>query len=443
MDYRVWIKNDDWRKIDNNVLEDIDRAVEYGIKYNIHVKINFHRAPGYTVANPKEKKPVWTDDEALDVCAMHWNHFAKRYAGISSRYLSFNLFNEPSDIKIEPFMKVHRRLCEAIRAEDPDRLIICDGMKWGTVPVLELLELKTAQATRGYMPMEISHYHASWVGDSLKNMKELPAWPLIGANGMLFAPGKQGINKNSQKSIRFTLPGNCGKINFKMTVGIVSNRLDLTAVALDENEKEISILMKKEFISGPGDGEWSKVNYKKEWNCYQNYFGREYQIEIPANAKFFELRAGKGDWMAFEKFSLQSEKAQKEISVPATARWDEPSLTMNYLVDDAGNARLTGGSCQDKKWHYDNYILPWKKWQESGGGMMVGEFGAYKYTPHEVVLAWMEDLLSNWKEAGWGWALWNFRGEIGCIDSNRADVVYEDFHGHKIDRKMVELLQKY
>ena len=74
---------------------------------------------------------------------------------------------------------------------------------------------------------------------------------------------------------------------------------------------------------------------------------------------------------------------------------------------------------------------------------IVGEFGAYNKTPHDVVLAWLEDCLANWKEANMGWAMWNFRGSFGVLDSDRKDVQYEDFHGHKLDRKMLELLQKY
>jgi endoglucanase len=56
-----------------------------------------------------------------------------------------------------------------------------------------------------------------------------------------------------------------------------------------------------------------------------------------------------------------------------------------------------------------------------------------------VALAWMEDNLSLWKAAGWGFSLWNLRGSFGLMDSERQDVQYEDFKGHKLDRKMLEL----
>ena len=74
--------------------------------------------------------------------------------------------------------------------------------------------------------------------------------------------------------------------------------------------------------------------------------------------------------------------------------------------------------------------------------MHVGEWGAYSYTPHTVVLAWMSDRLRNWQQAGMGWALWNLRGGFGLLDSDRADVVYEPYRGHRLDRKMLELLRQ-
>jgi len=53
----------------------------------------------------------------------------------------------------------------------------------------------------------------------------------------------------------------------------------------------------------------------------------------------------------------------------------------------------------------------------------------------------MRDVLDLWKEAGWGWALWNLRGGFGILDSARSDVQYEVFRGHKLDRQMLKLLQ--
>jgi endoglucanase len=98
-----------------------------------------------------------------------------------------------------------------------------------------------------------------------------------------------------------------------------------------------------------------------------------------------------------------------------------------------------------KTWDRDRLsevlIEPWKALAAKGVGVHVGEWGCYNKTPHDVALAWMKDYLSLWKEAGWGWALWNLRGDFGILDSGRADVTYEDHKGLKLDRKMLELLR--
>ena len=98
---------------------------------------------------------------------------------------------------------------------------------------------------------------------------------------------------------------------------------------------------------------------------------------------------------------------------------------------------------EDREWLKATVMEPWRQAQARGIGVMVGEFGCFNRTPHDVVLRWMEDCLQNWQEAGWGWALWNFRGSFGVLDSGRMDVQYEDFHGHQLDRRMLDLLQRY
>jgi endoglucanase len=85
-------------------------------------------------------------------------------------------------------------------------------------------------------------------------------------------------------------------------------------------------------------------------------------------------------------------------------------------------------------------IAKWKPLTDRGAPVHVGEWGCFNKTPHDVALAWMADLLSLWREAGWGWSMWNLRGAFGIVDSGRADVAYEDFRGHKLDRRMLDLL---
>jgi endoglucanase len=100
-----------------------------------------------------------------------------------------------------------------------------------------------------------------------------------------------------------------------------------------------------------------------------------------------------------------------------------------------------GGVHWDKETLQTRQIAPWQRLENQGVGVMVGEFGAYNKTPHRVVLAWMRDYVDLWTVAGWGWAMWNFTGSMGILDSDRADVEYENWHGHKLDRQMLTLAQ--
>jgi endoglucanase len=278
MSYLCWVEGGDWLRFREVELKHVDEAIGFGKRYGIHVNLNLHRAPGYCVNPPAEPMDLFKDEAALAACGAHWGMFARRYRGISNRQLSFDLLNEPKDLDEGEYHRVVKRLVEAIRSEDKERLVIADGLRWGNRPVRRLVGLGVAQSTRGYQPMRVSHHGASWVrGEGWPE----PSWPLTLKEGDV----------------------------------------------------------------------WDKARLKRE------------QIE------------------------------------------------------------------------------PWRELEREGVGVHVGEWGAYNRTPHGVALAWMRDCLDLWREAGWGWALWNLRGSFGVVDSERKDVEYEAFRGHRLDRRMLELLR--
>lgn len=279
LSYRCWSSPDDLRTLREPVLKEIDDAVEYGRRHNVHVCLNFHRAPGYCVNPPAEPFDLWKDEAALEGCAFQWARFAERYKGIPNSRLSFNLLNEPAKLPEGDYVRVVRRLTESIREQDARRLIMADGLEWGRVPVHGLVDLKIAQCTRGYDPMQLTHFKANWVQGA--DRWPSPTWPLASERGPA----------------------------------------------------------------------WNKDRLRKE------------------------------------------------------------------------------------------KIEPWKALEAKGVGVMIGEWGTHQYTPHDAVLGWMRDMMELWKEAGWGWALWNLHGNFGVFDSGRPDVRYEEFRGRKLDRAMLNVLQ--
>ncbi len=100
------------------------------------------------------------------------------------------------------------------------------------------------------------------------------------------------------------------------------------------------------------------------------------------------------------------------------------------------------GVLQDKAWLKEHFA-PWIDLVNQGGGVHCGECGAWKETPHPVALAWMDDMFSILTEHGIGFALWEFDGTFGILNSTRKDVTYENWYGQKLDRKMLDLLTKF
>jgi len=201
MDYWLWVDSD-WKttrslrpadafQIDEGALERVDRAVRLCRRYNLHVSLNFHRAPGYCINNP-EREPfvLWTDKLAEDAFVYHWELFAKRYKGEPKETVSFNLINEapyPQEgyMTHADYARVMTHATKAIRKHAPDHLIIVDGLSVGTSVVTELVPLGVAQSVHAYWPYGISHYRAKWLDGASRF--PTPTWPVKNQDGSVQA----------------------------------------------------------------------------------------------------------------------------------------------------------------------------------------------------------------------------------------------------------------
>lgn len=177
-------------KMDNAVLEQIDGLIFMAHKYNLHVSLNLHRAPGYCInAGFHEPYNLWKDKEAQDAFNHHWGMWAERYKNISPSRLSFDLLNEPAYIEDmndqyankgpvpgDIYHKVAAGAVNAIRKITPDRLIVADGNGGGNSVIPEITDLNVGQSCRGYWPGLVSHYQASWVWKD-PSQAPVPVWP--------------------------------------------------------------------------------------------------------------------------------------------------------------------------------------------------------------------------------------------------------------------------
>ncbi|MGB8734351.1 MAG: cellulase family glycosylhydrolase, partial [Candidatus Sulfotelmatobacter sp.] len=320
MDYRFWTAPDLFT-IEEKRVEPIDRAIRLGEKYGIHVNVCLHRAPGLCIldtmdekltgiAVTKEKTNVFDDAHTFDAFVHQWTFFAGRYKGISSQKLSFNLVNEPvalpteaelaeitkhgpvktTDLFNAAFLQRHAKdytrlakaSADAIRAQDPQRLVVTDGYPGAGEPIPDLFGTGMMQSCHTYNPIQLTHHNCEWARGILTGSEPMPTWPLKDGQGKVIC--------------------------------------------------------------------------------------------------------------------------------------DRATLETNFE--------------------------PWGKLVAQGVPIHFGEMGCYKHTPPEVVLAWFNDTLDVLGELNSGWALWNFRGPFGVLDTERAGTKFEDWQGHKLDRPLLTLLQK-
>jgi endoglucanase len=142
----------------------------------------------------------------------------------------------------------------------------------------------------------------------------------------------------------------------------------------------------------------------------------------------------------------------KDLNIAQSCRGYYPGLVSHYQASwvwkDPSQAPtpVWPGTIDGKYYGRENleeFYKPWISLLNEGVGVHCGECGCYNKTPHNVFLAWFGDVIDILTRNGIGYALWNFRGDFGIMDSRRADVNYTDWYGHKLDSKMLEMLQKY
>lgn len=114
--------------------------------------------------------------------------------------------------------------------------------------------------------------------------------------------------------------------------------------------------------------------------------------------------------------------------------WPEPQWP--GALDDAGY-----------RWDRERLELYYSSWRDllaQGVGVHMGETGGSHRAPAPVLRAWLADVLGVCRNLGIGFALWDFLGEskFGVLDNERTDVAQEDWYGHKLDRQLLELLQR-
>jgi endoglucanase len=197
LSYWQWSSPKDWMSVDPDGLRPLDRALELGRQYGIHLSVAMHRVPGYCV-NGRELEPHQLFDSppgemqlALDAFAFQWRALAERYRDVPSSRLSFDLMNEPPFMTDQTrYVTICKTVIAAIRSASPERLIFANGADIGQTPVPGLVDEGIVQSSHDYQPKMVSHYRADWVPAREFESLARPTWPMVDAHGVLWNRAK-------------------------------------------------------------------------------------------------------------------------------------------------------------------------------------------------------------------------------------------------------------
>ncbi len=192
--YHFWSEPGVYALPDQTTAQIIDGYVNGCRSRGIHAVLNLHQAPGYSVSTQRsalEKHNLWVDAEAQAAFITYWQYFAKRYEAVHPDDLSFNLVNEPPgqgdpgrQFTYASHEALMRKTAQAIWDIDPDRPIIIDGTHCGSAASSGLADLNAVQAVRGYLPIPLTHYGATWEPSFAGFTK--PEWPGFSADGQIW-----------------------------------------------------------------------------------------------------------------------------------------------------------------------------------------------------------------------------------------------------------------
>lgn len=427
LDFRTYTQAGNWDKFVETEVVKIDKAIEYGNKYNVHVCINLHRAPGYgvnaTTLPVNQQLSLWTDTVAQKAFVKHWEFFANRYKAISPEKLSFNLVNEPSNVTETVYVQVMRKAIHAIHNISPNRVVFVDGMEYGTaiIPVLKD-EPNVAQAIHCYDPFGLTHYKAEWVTGSAD--WPVPVWPMLWVSSYLYGPWKPDFKST------LTIQG-----SFPVGTEVIVNVRQVSTESTLTIKAGTKVILNKKFVSSADLGTDFTKLVKTEWG-YQNISNKDFSIVLTEAATKLSFENSVGDWMTLNSISLKQGTSVSKY-ILSDDSWGRKQTT--YKIDESGALKTLDGSD----------LLPFERYRKNVADakanqipFMVQEFGVHNQTPHQVAIGFLSDLSKFFADNNLGWALWNFTGSFGIVNSSRTDYKYESYQGYQLDRAMLDALTK-
>lgn len=345
---------DDMTLINESELRDLDQLIAWGIKHGVHIQISFCGTPSGL------DEYLDFDETEWEYYRAYWEALARRYAGIPSRYLSFDLANEmyPSAENMEYATGQMRKISESIRTADPERIQILSLVHTPPVEWVEnVASMGIALGVHPYRPMYLCGGDKDICPEDGEMKWPYPYFPHL-----------------MPKGEKLTVSG-------------------------DISGKKICIFFGA-WVDQPFEIAFDNGETRSVPSLVDGNFSGELWISVPQDATQMTLACAQDLYL-------------KEIGVPEADSWLIP-FDLPYAEDASGAADLQWNSTDgwtsekvvDGEFIYRDRVEPVLQIaQKYGVGCMVNESGLYSACDGALKASYDEDLYSTLQEHGISWCV--------------------------------------
>lgn len=187
---------DNVMEINESELEQLDEAISWGMKYNLHIMISITGLPGKWNTKVEEENIMGNNELFLnaklaDTFKKYWVMLAKRYADIPNKNLSFELMAEPHapDDNLKLYEDQMITFSKAIWAVSPRRILIANDLA-------KQLPERLAQAG---LCLSLHNHIYTIDSQSMPQVSYKGHWPMEYLPSYLDAEGERVLTLKSEK----------------------------------------------------------------------------------------------------------------------------------------------------------------------------------------------------------------------------------------------------
>ena len=353
-------------------LKRLDQTLAWCIQNDVHLRITCLGYDGYTVQGEYTAREApldsWKNFQA------YWEALTRRYKGISSKFLTFDLMNQfipDHEPDCEPYVKIFGDTARAIWAIDPNRVVVKSFGSWNWTEVVDKIAAQgIAIDIHPYMPRFLTDHNSDTV-------QPVPAkWPMPYLKSYLL-PGEA-----------ITIDGRIGGtiLSLYLEGATKDSRIEIIA----DSKLLTSFELKGKTID--------------EYNDYRD-MENPYEVKIPPTASKIEIHSKGGRWIRIQYLTIKKGSKVYTIS-PADqgAELREITEPVNLTLGSDGFSNTDGMIC-GAELIYRYAILPNRTIaQKHSVGFTLSEFGVYgEDNLGNTAYQFIDDMLTMFEKHDIGW----------------------------------------